>query len=61
LAFGGIELPFADHVHRFDARNECPSAAKCLESQLGSHPVVVLDDVVEQLIWRISMSAPELV
>ena len=52
LGFGGIELPFADHVHRFDVRNECASAAKCFESQHGSHDafdglVVLFDDVVE--------------
>ena len=54
MAFEDIELTFADHVHRLDARNECASAAKCLEPQHGPHdafdrPVVLLDDVVEVL------------
>ena len=52
MAFGDIELAFADHVHRFDAPNERASAAKCLEPQHGSHdsferPMILLDDVIE--------------
>ena len=54
LAFTAIELPFADHAHRLDARNEHASAAKCLEPQHRSHntfdhPAVLLDDVVQIL------------
>ena len=54
MAFGAIKLPFADHVHRLNACDKHASAAKCLESQHGSHdaldgPVVLLDDVVEVL------------
>ena len=52
LGLRDVELPFADHVHRLDARDERTSAAKFLEPQHGSHdafdrPMVLLDDVVE--------------
>jgi hypothetical protein len=49
-----FHLPFADHVHQFNAREKYAGAAKILESEHRSGSafngtVVLLDDVVQVL------------
>ena len=54
MALRAVELPLADHVHRFDSGNEHSRAALALEPQHWPHDtldrsVVLLDDVVQIL------------
>ena len=51
-----IDLPLADHVHRFDAGNEDAGAAKDLEPEHRPYdsfdsPMILLDDIVEIREW----------
>jgi hypothetical protein len=61
LAVRTVHLPLLDHVHGLDSGDGDPGAPKGLESEYRAGgpldgPVVLLDNVVQILFWRIRMS-----